>query len=418
MRVVVLGSGVIGVSTAWWLSRAGHDVTVIDRRSGPAQETSFANGGQISVSYAEPWASPGAPLKLLRWMMRDDAPMVFRPRLDARQWAWGVQFLRECLPGRFEPNLRAMVRLSEYSRSTLRAMRSELGLEYDQVQRGILHFYRDAAAFEASQRGGGIMRDLGIDRRVVSPDEVVALEPALGPHRASIVGGDFTPDDESGDVHKFTVALADHCTRAGVDFQYDTQITRLIPEGGQIRAVETIDAQGAFGSCEADAFVVAMGVGSPALVKPLGLRVPVYPAKGYSLTLPVRNGALAPTVSLSDSSHKLVMSRFGDRFRLAGTAELSGYSRALDERRCASMLNYARTLFPDAFNVEDVRYWSGLRPTTPSNVPLIGRTRIANLYLNTGHGTLGWTMGAGSGRALADLLSGRRPEPEFPFLGL
>ncbi|MET0185842.1 MAG: D-amino acid dehydrogenase [Achromobacter sp.] len=418
MRVVVLGSGVIGVSTAWWLSRAGHDVTVIDRRSGPAQETSFANGGQISVSYAEPWASPGAPLKLLRWMMRDDAPMVFRPRLDARQWAWGVQFLRECLPGRFEPNLRAMVRLSEYSRSTLRAMRSELGLEYDQVQRGILHFYRDAAAFEASQRGGGIMRDLGIDRRVVSPDEVVALEPALGPHRASIVGGDFTPDDESGDVHKFTVALADHCTRAGVDFQYDTQITRLIPEGGQIRAVETIDAQGAFGSREADAFVVAMGVGSPALVKPLGLRVPVYPAKGYSLTLPVRHGALAPTVSLSDSSHKLVMSRFGDRFRLAGTAELSGYSRALDERRCASMLNYARTLFPDAFNVEDVRYWSGLRPTTPSNVPLIGRTRIANLYLNTGHGTLGWTMGAGSGRALADLLSGRRPEPEFPFLGL
>jgi D-amino-acid dehydrogenase len=418
MRVVVLGSGVIGVSTAWWLSRAGHDVTVIDRRSGPAQETSFANGGQISVSYAEPWASPGAPLKLLRWMMRDDAPMVFRPRLDARQWAWGVQFLRECLPGRFEPNLRAMVRLSEYSRSTLRAMRSELGLEYDQVQRGILHFYRDAAAFEASQRGGGIMRDLGIDRRVVSPDEVVALEPALGPHRASIVGGDFTPDDESGDVHKFTVALADHCTRAGVDFQYDTQITRLIPEGGQIRVVETIDAQGAFGSREADAFVVAMGVGSPALVKPLGLRVPVYPAKGYSLTLPVRHGALAPTVSLSDSSHKLVMSRFGDRFRLAGTAELSGYSRALDERRCASMLNYARTLFPDAFNVEDVRYWSGLRPTTPSNVPLIGRTRIANLYLNTGHGTLGWTMGAGSGRALADLLSGRRPEPEFPFLGL
>lgn len=418
MRVVVLGSGVIGVSTAWWLSRAGHDVTVIDRRSGPAQETSFANGGQISVSYAEPWASPGAPLKLLRWMMRDDAPMVFRPRLDARQWAWGVQFLRECLPGRFEPNLRAMVRLSEYSRSTLRAMRSELGLEYDQVQRGILHFYRDAAAFEASQRGGGIMRDLGIDRRVVSPDEVVALEPALGPHRASIVGGDFTPDDESGDVHKFTVALAEHCTRAGVDFQYDTQITRLIPEGGQIRAVETIDAQGAFGSREADAFVVAMGVGSPALVKPLGLRVPVYPAKGYSLTLPVRPGALAPTVSLSDSSHKLVMSRFGDRFRLAGTAELSGYSRALDERRCASMLNYARTLFPDAFNVEDVRYWSGLRPTTPSNVPLIGRTRIANLYLNTGHGTLGWTMGAGSGRALADLLSGRRPEPEFPFLGL
>lgn len=418
MRVVVLGSGVIGVSTAWWLSRAGHDVTVIDRRSGPAQETSFANGGQISVSYAEPWASPGAPLKLLRWMMRDDAPMVFRPRLDARQWAWGVQFLRECLPGRFEPNLRAMVRLSEYSRSTLRAMRSELGLEYDQVQRGILHFYRDAAAFEASQRGGGIMRDLGIDRRVVSPDEVVALEPALGPHRASIVGGDFTPDDESGDVHKFTVALAEHCTRAGVDFQYDTQITRLIPEGGQIRAVETIDAQGAFGSREADAFVVAMGVGSPALVKPLGLRVPVYPAKGYSLTLPVRPDALAPTVSLSDSSHKLVMSRFGDRFRLAGTAELSGYSRALDERRCASMLNYARTLFPDAFNVEDVRYWSGLRPTTPSNVPLIGRTRIANLYLNTGHGTLGWTMGAGSGRALADLLSGRRPEPEFPFLGL
>ncbi len=418
MKVAVLGSGIIGISSAWWLSQAGHDVVVLDRCTGPAQETSLANGAQISVSYAEPWANPQAPLKLLRWMFRDDAPLLFRPQLDWRQWMWGLAFLRECLPSRLAPNIRAMVRMAEYSRTTLRSMRADLGIEYDHLERGILNFYRDPHEFETSQLAAGLMRDFGVERRVVSPDEVIAIEPALAPHRATIVGGDFTPEDESGDVHLFTVALAQRCADAGVEFRYSTRVTRLISEAGQIQGVELINPDGTFGSLNADAFVVAMGSFSPALVRPLGVPCNVYPAKGYSATFPVLDPAGAPSVSLTDSSHKIVFSRLGDRLRMAGTAELSGYSRSLNTGRCESMTRLARELFPDALDFEHVSYWSGLRPSTPSNVPLIGRTRIPNLYLNTGHGTLGWTMGVGSGRALADLLSGRRPEPEFPFLGL
>lgn len=418
MKVAVLGSGIIGISSAWWLSQAGHDVVVLDRCTGPAQETSLANGAQVSVSYAEPWANPQAPLKLLRWMFRDDAPLLFRPQLDWRQWMWGLAFLRECLPSRLAPNIRAMVRMAEYSRTTLRSMRAELGIEYDHLERGILNFYRDPHEFEMSQRAAGLMRDFGVERRVVSADEVISIEPALAPHRATIVGGDFTPEDESGDVHLFTVALAQRCADAGVEFRYSTRVTRLITEAGQIQGVELINPDGTFGSLSADAYVVAMGSFSPALVRPLGVPCNVYPAKGYSATFPILDPAGAPSVSLTDSSHKIVFSRLGDRLRMAGTAELSGYSRSLNTGRCDSMTRLARELFPDALDFEHVSYWSGLRPSTPSNVPLIGRTRIPNLYLNTGHGTLGWTMGVGSGRALADLLSGRRPEPEFPFLGL
>ena len=418
MKVAVLGSGIIGISTAWWLNQSGHDVVVLDRCSGPAQETSFAKGGQISVSYAEPWANPSAPLKLARWMFRDDAPLLFRPQLDWRQWMWCLAFLRECLPGRLSHNIRSMVRLAEYSRSTLRSMRAEMGLSYDHVDRGILNFYRDPAEFEQSQRAAGVMRDLGVERRVITADEVVALEPALAGQRSRIVGGDYTPDDESGDVYKFAVALAQRAASAGVSFQYDTRITRLIAEGGRIAKVETIAPDGTFRNVQADAFVVAMGTFSPALVRPLGVHCNIYPAKGYSATFPILDSRLAPTISLTDSGHKVVFSRFGDRLRMAGTAELAGYSRALNPVRCQAMTDLAAELFPGALDIEGVAYWSGLRPSTPSNVPLIGRTRVLNLYLNSGHGTLGWTMGAGSGRALADLLNGKRPEPEFPFLGL
>jgi len=417
MKVVVLGSGIIGTSSAWWLNQAGHDVVVVDRAPGPAQETSFANGGQISVSYAEPWANPQAPLKLLKWMLRDDAPLLFRPQLDWRQWAWGLAFLRECLPGRLAGNIRAMVRMAEYSRETLRAMRAELGIAYDHLERGILNFYRDPDAFDASQKAADLMRDFGVDRRIVSADEVVAIEPALAPHRAGIVGGDYTPDDESGDVHLFTVALAERARAAGVEFRFNTRATRLVARGGRVEAVEVIDPTGRYGAIAADAYVAALGSHTPQLVRPLGVACPVYPAKGYSATFPVIDPQAAPTVSLTDSSHKVVFSRLGDRLRLAGTAELSGYSRALNATRCGALTALARELFPGALDFERVSYWSGLRPSTPSNVPLIGRTGIANLYLNTGHGTLGWTMGAGSGRALAEIVCGRRPEPDFPFLG-
>ncbi|OZI30249.1 amino acid dehydrogenase [Bordetella genomosp. 10] len=418
MKIAVLGSGIIGTSTAWWLRRLGHDVVVVDRQPGPAQETSFANGGQISVSFAEPWANPQAPLKLLKWMFRDDSPLLFRPRLDVHQWAWGLAFLRQCLPGRFAPNIRAMVRLAEYSRATLRGMRAELGIQYDHLERGILNFYRDSEEFELSQKAAGVMRDLGVERRILTSDEVIAIEPALARQRGSIVGGDYTPEDESGDVHLFTVALARRCEAEGVEFRYSTTVTRLLTAGGAVSGAETISPDGAYGRLDADAFVVAMGSFTPLLVRPLGVACNVYPAKGYSATFPVLDAAGAPSVSLTDSGHKVVFSRLGDRLRMAGTAELSGYDRALNPARCEALTRLARDLFPDALDFDRVSYWSGLRPATPSNVPLIGRTRISNLYLNTGHGTLGWTMGVGSGRALADLIHGSRPEPAFPFLGI
>jgi D-amino-acid dehydrogenase len=417
MKVIVLGGGIIGVSTAWWLSQAGHEVIVVDRAAGPAQETSFANGGQISVSYAEPWANPQAPLKLLKWMFKDDAPLLFRPQLDWRQWAWGALFLRECLPGRLTLNIRAMVSMAQYSRDTLGQMRDTLGIQYHQQTSGILNFYRDHTEFEASQLAADVMRDYGVDRRVITADEVIAIEPALAAHRSSIVGGDYTADDESGDAYLFTVELAKLAQLAGVQFRFSTTATRVVTEGGRAQSVEVIDAQGQYESLKADAFVVAMGSFTPQLLNPLGVHCPIYPTKGYSASFPILNSDAAPTVSLTDSSHKVVYTRLGDTLRMAGTAELSGYARDLNPKRCQAMLSQARELFPDALDYDHVQYWSGLRPSTPSNVPMIGATRVANVYVNSGHGTLGWTMGVGSGRALADLMGGLRPEPEFPFLG-
>ncbi len=417
MKIVVLGGGIIGVSSAWWLSQSGHEVIVVDRCTGPAQETSFANGGQISVSYAEPWANPQAPLKLLKWMFKDDAPLLFRPQFDWRQWMWGAAFLRECLPDRLAKNVRSMVRMAQYSRDTLRQMRAELSIEYDQQTRGILNFYRDHADFDASQLAADVMRNFGVDRRIVSADEVIAIEPALARHRASIVGGDFTADDESGDAHVFTAELAKRAAQAGVQFKYSTRVTRILTEGGRASAAEVIDENGRYEDLKADAFVVALGSFTPQLLRPLGVPCLIYPTKGYSASFPILDAKAAPFVSLTDSSHKVVYTRLGNTLRMAGTAELSGYSRALNPLRCQAMTAQAQELFPEILDFDRVQYWSGLRPSTPSNVPLIGASRIPNLYLNCGHGTLGWTMGVGSGRALADLIGGQRPEPEFPFLG-
>ena len=418
MKVVVLGSGVVGVCSAWWLRQDGHDVVVVDREAGPAQETSFANGCQISVSYAEPWANPQAPLKLLKWLGKDDAPLLFRPQFDWRQWVWGLAFLRECLPSRLAPNIRAMVRIAQYSQETLAQMRDDLGLQYNQLQRGILNFYRDQDEFDGSQKAADVMRDYGLDRRVVTADEVIAIEPALAPHRASIVGGDFTESDESGDIHAFTVQVAEHAKKAGVTFEYSTRITRVICEEGRAAAVEVIRSDGSYDRIDGDAFVVALGSFTPQLMRPLGIRCLIYPTKGYSASYPIVKPEAAPVVSLTDSRNKVVFSRLGDTLRMAGTAELSGYSRTLSPVRCEAMTTLARELFDGILDFDRVQYWSGLRPSTPSNVPLIGRSRIPNLYLNTGHGTLGWTMGPGSGRAIADVISKRTPKPEFPFLGI
>jgi D-amino-acid dehydrogenase len=417
MKVAVLGSGIIGTATAWWLNQAGHEVVVVDRAAGAAQETSRANGCQISVSYSEPWANPQVPFKLLKWMFQDAAPLQFRPRLDLRQWLWALSFLRECRPSRLAPNIQAMVRLSEYSRRTLQQMRRELGIDYNHLERGILNFYRDPAEFEASQKSAGLMRDFGVDRRIVSTDEILQIEPALAGLRDKIVGGDYTAEDETGDVYLFTTALAELARQAGVEFRFSTQVSRLISAGGRIQGVELINPDGLYDTLAADVYVAALGSYTPRIVVPLGVPCNVYPVKGYSATFDILDESAAPLVSLTDSDKQVVYTRIGNQLRMAGTAELSGYSRKLNSIRCSNMSALAQASFPAALDFDNVRYWSGLRPTTPSNVPLIGKTRISNLYLNTGHGTLGWTMGVGSGRALADLVSGRQAEPEFPFLG-
>ncbi|TAK91256.1 MAG: D-amino acid dehydrogenase [Burkholderiaceae bacterium] len=423
MKIIILGSGIIGTTTAWYLNQDGHEVTVIDRQPGAAQETSFANGGQISVSYSEPWASPAGLKKMLQWLGREDAPLLFRLRPEWRQWLWGLAFLRESLPHRVRRNIRAMVALSTYSRATLQALRAETGIEYDQLQRGILTFQSNAADLRQAQRAAALMRDYGVDRRMLSREEIFALEPALAHTRSPIVGGDYTADDESGDVYKFTTALAARAAQRGVQFHFNTQITRLLETANRswgrrtIAGVEVIAADGSYDTLRADAYVVALGSYSPLLLHPLGVPCLVYPAKGYSATYAIVDAEKAPTISLTDSAHKIVITRLGNRLRVAGTAEFNGYSRALNPVRCAALNRRTEELFGDAVDHSQAHYWSGLRPATPSNVPLIGPTRFSNLYLNTGHGTLGWTMGCGSGKALADLLQGKEAEVEFPFLG-
>lgn len=417
MRIAVLGSGIIGTATAWWLNQAGHEVVVVERQQQAGLETSRANGGQISVSYAEPWANPHLPARLLKWMLRDQAPLSIRPQLDLRQWLWLARFLAECRSSRVTRNTAALVAMAEYSRRTLQEMRRTLGIQYDHRERGILNFYRSTEEFEHSQKMAEIMRDHGVDRRIVSADEVVSIEPALSSIRHRIVGGDYTPEDESGDAFAFTQALAGRAQESGVEYRYGWQLSRFISTGGRVHAAELITPEGRFEQLRADAYVAALGSHTPLYVAPLGVSCPVYPAKGYSATFEVLEPSAAPEVSLTDSENRFVYSRLGNRLRMAGILELGGYSRALNTARCEQMLRLASELFPTALDFDNVHYWSGLRPATPSNVPLIGQTKISNLYLNTGHGTLGWTMSVGSGRALADLIDGRRPEPAFPFLG-
>ena len=418
MNVVVLGAGIVGTASAWYLRQAGHDVTVVERQSGPAQETSFANGCQISVSHAEPWATPAGLAKVLQSLGREDAPLLFRLRADPLQWRWCLQFLRECAPGRVAANLRNIVALAEYSRRSLQALRAQTGIDYDHLTRGILHFYTDEREFERACRASAAMRDLGCPRMTVDAGEAVRIEPALAGLGRRLVGADFTPTDESGDVHRFTTQLAQQGAADGIRFLTNTTVTRLLANGDAVDAVEIIDAAGRHRRLAADAVVVALGSFSVPLLAPLGIPLLIYPGKGYSATYPVLDPDRAPTVSLTDDGHKLVFSRLGNRLRVAGTCELNGYVRDLNPVRCAAITQRVRSLFPGACDYDAATYWAGLRPLTPSNVPYVGRTRFANLYLNTGHGTLGWTMGAGSGRAIADIVSGRRPEVDFAFCGL
>lgn len=406
MRIVVLGAGLIGVSSAWHLAADGHAVVVVDRQPDPAMETSFANGGQISTSHAEPWANPATPLKALKWMGREDSPLLWRMSTDLAQWEWGLRFLRECSPARTRANMRAILALALDSRARLKTLRRALELEYDCLERGILHFYTDPAEFEHAIPQAALMREYGCDRVVKTAAECLAIEPALAHARLPIVGGTWTAEDESGDARRFTVALAERCAARGVTFCYGVPLIGLEAAGDRLVAAHCANGE----KLAADAFVLALGSHSPLYLRPLGIRIPVYPAKGYSVTIPLAADAPAPSASLTDDGAKLVYSRLGARLRVAGTAEFAGYDTTLNATRIDALLNRVRQIFPRLARADSqVEPWAGLRPATPSNVPVIGRTRIGNLYLNTGHGTLGWTLAVGSGQLLADLLAGREP---------
>ena len=416
MKVIVMGAGVIGVSSAWYLARLGHEVTVIDRQPGAGLETSFANGAQISVSQSEPWAAPGAPFKVMKWLLKDDAPLLFRPKLEWHQLSWGMRFLIECLPWRFRHNIREMVNLGLYSRESIQELRRETGIQYDQLTKGILQFYTDNGDFLAAQEASKLLQQYGIEREVKTAEEAIAIEPALNHIRDRLAGATFAPTDESGDAHVFTQNLAVLCQAKGVAFKYGAMIEAIEVDAEKVSGARLRHSTGHTETVTADAYVCAMGSYSYLMLKPIGITIPVYPAKGYSATISTEGFSGAPTVSLTDEAMKIVFSRIGNRMRIAGTAELDGYSTSLSLIRTEALVKRGRELFPGAADYDNPVYWTGLRPATPSNCPLIGRTKMSNLFLNTGHGTLGWTEGCGSGRALADLVSGKKPDVDYQFL--
>jgi D-amino-acid dehydrogenase len=417
MHIMVLGAGVVGVTSAWYLRQKGYEVTVVERQRKAGTDTSYANGGQISVSHAEPWANPSAPLKVLKWLTKPDAPLLFRPRMDPAQWRWAIAFLRECTSARAAYNIRQMVNLGTYSRSCLQALRKDTSVEYDHLEKGILHFYTSQKEFDAAQEPARIMRDLGCDRQVIDAHRAVELEPALAPIRDRIAGATYTSEDESGDARKFTQSLAKRAEEAGVTFVYGTEVVGFEQASDRILGVNVIH-DGQHQTLRADNYVLSLGSYSAMLARKIGLFLNIYPAKGYSITVPVKNEAAAYTVSLTDDEYKLVFSRLGDRIRVAGTAELNGYSRELNLTRCRAIVRRTAEIMPDAAYWDQAEFWAGLRPTTPSNVPYVGKSKFGNLFLNTGHGTLGWTHSCGSAAALSDIVEGKTPEVDFAFAGL
>ena len=418
IHVMVLGAGVTGVTTAWFLRRAGFHVSVVERRDEAAQETSFANGGQISVSHPEPWANPSTPFVALRWLGRAGAPLKLRPRLDTEQWQWMAGFLRECLPWRSRRNAAAIAALAVHSLAELRRLRESAGVmdAYDAQKRGILHLFFEADPFVRAQNRIRELAVFGIELRSCTAAQCAEIEPALAASAPRLAGGLYAPDDESGDAMRFSQALARVLAADGVRFHYGAHIERLhIADGRRIAGAEVCHAGGR-DTLPADAVVVCLGSYGRQLLRPLGERLPIYPLKGYSITAPVRDAARAPQVSLTDESRRIVCSRLGERLRVAGTADLGGYSPEIDPARIAAMLEWAETRLPGAIDRERAIPWAGLRPATPGGVPVIGRSgQYENLWLNTGHGPLGWTLACGSASVLAALVRGEKPPVGFPF---
>ena len=422
MKVIVLGAGIIGVATAWYLLEEGHDVTVVERQPEAALETSFANGAQISVCFCEPWANAGAPFKVAKWMLQDDSPLLFRPRLDPHQWRWALSFLGQCNDAAFARNVEQLVALGRYSHESLKSVVAATGIEYERLQRGILHFFSSAADYESGVKAAGLMRDHGVDRRVLGRDEVLQVEPALKAFGANIHGGTYTPSDESGDARVFTQKLAERCAARGAKFLYEHDVLGFDKRGSKIEGVTVGDRSTLRRTTLAgDQVVAAAGSFTAPLLRQLGIYLNIYPAKGYSATLRLKRPEDASVVSLLDDTRKIAISRLGDHVRIAGTAEMAGYDTRTDSAtarvRCEALVRRYEQLFPGVADTRQPNFWAGLRPSTPNNLPYIGRSKISNLWLNAGHGTLGWTHGAGSGRALAELISGRRPQLEYGFCG-
>jgi D-amino-acid dehydrogenase len=409
MRILVLGSGVIGVTTAWYLARQGHEVTVVDRQPGAALETSFANAGQVSPGYSTPWAAPGIPLKALKWLFQRHAPLAIRPDGTLFQLRWLAQMLAHCSADRYAVNKERMLRLSEYSRDCLKALRAELGIAYEGRQLGTLQVFRTDAQMAAVDQDVRVLREQGVPFELLGRDALARVEPALASVADRLVGGLRLPGDETGDCQLFTTRLAEAAARAGVRFLYDMTIERIETREGSIASVWVGDADGRR-PLAADQYVLALGSYSRAVLAPLGLDLPVYPLKGYSLTVPIIDASAAPVSTVMDETYKIAVTRFDDRIRVGGMAEVAGFDLRLNPRRRATLERVVTDLFPRGGDVRAASFWTGLRPMTPDGTPVVGATRYANLWLNTGHGTLGWTMACGSGKLIADLISRRRPE--------
>jgi D-amino-acid dehydrogenase len=404
MKVLVLGSGVIGVATAYQLALAGHEVTVVDRQPAAALETSYGNAGEVSPGYSAPWAGPGVPVKAIKWLLMQHRPLVIRPHLDLNLVRWGLSMLRNCTAARYEVNKGRMVRLAEYSRDCLKVLRDQTGIRYDERTQGTLQLFRNQAQLDGTGADIEILKRYGVGYEVLDRAGCIRHEPALASVQEKFVGGLRLPGDETGDCFKFTQNLAQLALQRGVQFRYGTPIKRLVHAGAQIDGVQTDG-----GLLKADAYLVALGSYSPLLLKPIGIRIPVYPVKGYSITVPITDASGAPESTVMDETHKVAVTRLGDRIRVGGTAELAGYTLKLHDARRQTLEHVVTDLFPRGGDVPRAEFWCGLRPMTPDGTPVVGGTRIRNLFLATGHGTLGWTMAAGTAQVMADIISGKPP---------
>ena len=413
MNIVILGSGVIGTTAAYYLAKSGHQVTVIDRQPGPALEASYANAGEVSPGYSAPWAGPGVPVKAIKWMLMQHSPLVIWPLLDWHMWRWGLAMLRNCTEARYRINKSRMVPLAEYSRDCLRALRAETGIAYDDRSQGTLQLFRKQKQLDGTAKDIEILKQYNVPYELFEGDGFVKCEPALALVKEKFVGALRLPGDETGDCFVFTQKLAAMAEALGVAFRWGVNVQALRREGDRIAGVQT-DA----GVVEADLYLVALGSYSPLLLRPVGIDIPVYPVKGYSITVPITDPRYAPESTIMDETHKVAVTRLGDRIRVGGTAELAGYSLKLREARRATLNHVVTDLFPRGGDVAQATFWTGLRPMTPDGTPVVGPTQFGNLWLSTGHGTLGWTMATGTGALLADWIGGRKPAIDTSGLAL